>query len=308
MILCITPNPAIDRTLVLPSVMLGNVHRAQNVIVAAGGKGLNVARAIRTLGGEPLCMGFAGGYNGQLLSELARTEGLTSSWTWLKSETRTCTILVSTNGDATVINEPGMPVTSADWKRLQQDIHNHLPPGSLVCISGSLPPASAPADLQGLLDMLVEAGKQVWIDTSGGALHSALVRPDLSIKVNANEIGEVLGVEIRDVASARRALDRLSGYELRSVVITLGSDGALLATRFGHWLATGPRVQVVSTVGSGDAFLGGLVSALDAGKPAHEALGDAVAAGTANTQSAGGGHFNLREFRQIREMVQIETL
>jgi len=67
MILCITPNPAIDRTLIVPKLALGNVHRAQQVIVAAGGKGLNVARAIRTLGGESLCMGFAGGYSGRLL-------------------------------------------------------------------------------------------------------------------------------------------------------------------------------------------------------------------------------------------------
>jgi 1-phosphofructokinase/tagatose 6-phosphate kinase len=252
-------------------------------------------------------MGFAGGHSGELLADLAQQDGLNSSWTWVNSETRTCTILVAQDGDATVINEPGMPVSSADWIRLRQDIHKHLSSGSLVCISGSLPPDSAPADLQGLLDMLVEAGKQVWIDTSGAALRSALLRPDLSIKVNANEIGEVLGVEVWDVASARRALDRLSGYELRSVVITLGSDGAFLATRFGQWLATGPRVRVVSTVGSGDAFLGGLVRALDAGKPAHQALADAVAAGTANTQSAGGGHFNLQEFQQIREQVQIET-
>ena len=308
MIVCITPNPAIDRTLVLPGLDFGEVHRAHKVIVAAGGKGLNVARTVHTLGGEPLCMGFAGGHNGQLLADLAQKEGLNSYWTWMNAETRTCTILLPPNGDATVINEPGMPVSSEDWKQLQQDIDNHLSSARLVCISGSLPPDSAPADLQALLDMLREARKQVWIDTSGAALLAALVQPGLSIKVNGKEIGEVLGVEIRDVDSARLALDKLSRYGLDAVVITLGSGGALLATRSGQWLAKGPRVRVVSTVGSGDAFLGGLVSALDTGTSAHEALRDAVAAGTANALSLGGGQFNLREFQQIREMVKIETL
>src|SRR5512133_2816748 len=102
MILCITPNPAIDRTLVVPKLILGNVHRAQETILAAGGKGFNVARTIRTLGGEPFCLGFAGGHTGHLLADLAQQEGLDAYWTWKDSETRTCTILVSEGGDATV--------------------------------------------------------------------------------------------------------------------------------------------------------------------------------------------------------------
>ncbi len=76
MILCITPNPAIDRTLIVPNLALGKIHRAQQLIVAAGGKGLNVARAVRTLGGESLCMGFAGGHPGHLLADLAQNEGI----------------------------------------------------------------------------------------------------------------------------------------------------------------------------------------------------------------------------------------
>ena len=104
MIICITPNPAIDRTIILPKLVPGEVHRAEQSIVAAGGKGLNVARAIRTLGGESLCMGFAGGHSGHLLADLAQNEGLSFSWTWIDSETRTCIILASQDTDATLIN------------------------------------------------------------------------------------------------------------------------------------------------------------------------------------------------------------
>jgi fructose-1-phosphate kinase PfkB-like protein len=154
--------------------------------------------------------------------------------------------------------------------------------------------------------MLVESGKQVWIDTSGTALQAALEQPDLSIKVNGSEIGEVLGMDVRDAPSARRALEKLGRYGLRAAVITLGSQGALLATGAGRWLGTGPRVSVVSTVGSGDAFLGGLVSALDGGAIEHEALKDAIAAGTANALSPGGGAFPLQDFQQTREQVQVE--
>jgi 1-phosphofructokinase family hexose kinase len=307
MILCITPNPAIDRTILLPTLVLGSVHRAQKVIVAAGGKGLNVARTIQQLGGQPACMGFAGGHSGRLLEDLAHKEGLNSSWTWVGAETRTCTILVSENKDATLINEPGMPVSASDWKQLQQDVEKKLSSVGLVCISGSLPPNSSAADFQDLLSMLVQAGKPIWVDTSGVALTAALAYPQLCVKVNADEIGEALGLQVNDYISAGRALDLLGERAPAVCVITLGSAGALLATRKGRWLAQGPQIRVVSTVGSGDSFFGGLVSALEQGQDWPEALRSGVAAGTANALSAGGGRFVLHDFQTIREQVQIQA-
>jgi len=307
MIICITPNPAIDRTVLLPSLTVGNVHRAEKVIVAAGGKGLNVARAIRTLGGESLCMGFTGGHAGRLLADLAQNEGLNSSWTWVDSETRTCTILVSPNGDATVVNEPGLPVSKSDWKRLGRDARKCISSGKLVCISGSLPPQSSADEMQGLLSMLIESGKQVWVDTSGVVLNTVLNHNGVCVKVNGNEIGASLGFEVNDLASAKRALTILSERGVKACVITLGAAGALLATADGRWHAQGPRVRVVSTVGSGDSFLGGLVNALDGGSDWSAALRDAVAAGTANALSAGGGQFTLQEFNSIREQIQIQA-
>lgn len=307
MILCITPNPAIDRTLVLPGFTLGEVHRAQRTIVAAGGKGLNVARTIGVLGGDPLCMGFAGGHAGKLLAELAQADGLNAHWTWTEVETRTCTILVSGEGDATVINEPGMPVLAEDWEKLNQDVREQLVTVERVCISGSLPPGSAPQDFSHLLTLLVEAGKEVWVDTSGTALKAALEQPGICIKANGEEIGQVLSFDVRDVDSAARALLELGRRNFRASLVTLGSAGAVLATKDGRWRAQGPHVEVVSTVGSGDAFLGGLVAALDQGTSWADAIRDGVAAGTANALSAGGGQFRLEEFEEIRTRVQIKT-
>jgi 1-phosphofructokinase family hexose kinase len=307
MILCLTPNPAIDRTILLPNLVPGDVQRAEKVTVAAGGKGLNVARVIRTLGGDPLCMGFAGGHMGHSLADLAQDEGLNSVWTWVNTETRICIILVSAYDDATVINEPGMPVTSSDWKRLRRDMRRKVPAASSVCISGSLPPQSSATNFQGILEMLVKSGKQVWVDTSGIALTTAIACPGICIKVNGKEIGEALGFEVNEASSARRAFSMLEERGLNTCVITLGAQGALLANRDGKWHAQGPRVRPVSTVGSGDAFLGGLISALDRGAEWPTVLRDAVAAGTANTLSAGGGQFALHEFREIQKQVKIKA-
>lgn len=307
MILCITPNPAIDRTIVLPNLVLGSVHRAQKTIVVAGGKGLNVARTMQLLGGHPLCMGFAGGHSGRLLADLAHSEGLKASWTWTRVETRTCTILVSESKDATVINEPGMPVSSLDWKQLREDVDREQASANLVCISGSLPPNSSDEDFQELLNKLVKAGKQVWVDTSGSALKTVLQHSQICIKVNGIEMGEALGLQVDDLASAGQALDLLGERAPIVCLVTLGSKGALLATRTERWLARGPQIRVVSTVGSGDAFLGGLVTALDRGEGWADALRNGVAAGSANALSAGGGRFTLQDFHRIREEIQIQN-
>jgi 1-phosphofructokinase family hexose kinase len=307
MIICITPNPAVDRTLILPYLNPGEVHRAEKVIIAAGGKGLNVARSIRTLGGDPLCMGFVGGPAGQLLADLARDEGLSSSWTWVNAETRNCAILISPQGDATVINEAGAPVTPSDWKQLQNNVSGSVSLASMVCLSGSLPPDSSSADFYELLEILVQSGKPAWVDTSGAALDAALAHPGLCIKVNVEEISKSLGFEVKDQTSAEHALTILGERGIVACVITLGAAGAFLGTKEERWHAQGPPVRVVSSVGSGDSFLGGLVSALDRGSDWNDALGDAVAAGTANTLSAGGGRFTLQEFQDIRKQIQIKN-
>jgi len=253
-------------------------------------------------------MGFAGGHSGRLLADLAQKEGFSSSWTWTNAETRNCTILIAQNGDATVINEPGVSISTADWKQLSQDVQKQLPMVNRACLSGSLPPNSTAEDLRGLLRILVDSGKQIWVDTSGMALKVALDYPELCIKVNGNEIGDMLGLELNDLASAERALVLLREHGLTTSVITLGPVGALLATQEGKWHAQCPKVNVVSTVGSGDAFLGGFVSALDAGKDWPKALCDAVAAGTANTLSPGGGQFGIETFYEIHEQISVQAI
>jgi 1-phosphofructokinase family hexose kinase len=307
MILCITPNPAIDRTLLLPKLELGNVHRARESFAAAGGKGLNVARAIRTLGGQPLCMGFAGGHSGQLLADLAQKEGLLASWTWTQAETRTCTILVAEDRDATLINEPGAPVSARDWQQLQEDIKGQLALVNLVCISGSLPPNSSSEDFGDLLRVLVTSGKQVWVDSSGDSLKTALANPAICIKVNGDEFGEAFGLELNDFSSVGSALDRLGEDAPAACVITLGSAGALLAVAKRRWSAQGPGISVVSTVGSGDSFLGGFLAELDQGGDWSEALRSGVAAGAANALSAGGGRFAMHDFQALREQIQMQA-
>ena len=141
MIFCISPNPALDHTLVVPTFKQGIVLRAESSLSAAGGKGLNVARAAQILGAKTRSFCFLGGRMGKTIAELARHKALDGNWTWIDGETRTCVIIADGGtGEATVINEQGPRVTAADWSSFSQSVLADISEASDVCFSGSLPP------------------------------------------------------------------------------------------------------------------------------------------------------------------------
>ncbi|VAW41447.1 Ribokinase [hydrothermal vent metagenome] len=297
-VLCITPNPAIDRTLLTPSFQLGDVTRAAEVLVAAGGKGLNVARAVQTLGGVPLCMGLLGGHNGRFLADLAQKEALNASWTWYEGETRTCVIIVPQGGEVTVINAAGQVPPQA-WQQFCEDVRQQARLADMVCISGSMPLGAAdnaPADL---IAAIKASGVPIWVDSSGVALQQAVAAVPTGIKVNHHEASDLLNVQIGDVKTAVQAAQAVRQNGIENVVITLGEQGAVFVNEMGSWWAKGEAITAVSAVGSGDSFFAGLLTALSQNKSPDEALRYAVAAGTANALTAGGGQFKMADFSQI---------
>ncbi|NWG16776.1 MAG: hexose kinase [Chloroflexi bacterium] len=299
MILCVTPNPAIDRTLVVPGFKPGAVFRPTSQLAAPGGKGVNVARAVRVLGGAALCAGFVGGGTGRQLAELAEREGLGAVWTWIGAETRTCIIVADPDAEATVINENGPTVTAEEWSRLEADILRESAQASAVCFSGSLPQGQPPDVFAGLLQTLRGAGRAVWVDTSGAALAAALAVPGLHIKVNGDEAGAALGLAVEDINSAALAAAQLRARGAEIAALTLGGQGAVLAHETGCWHTQPPPVKVMSSVGSGDSFLAGLVQGFAAGLPPDEALRWGAAAGTANAMSVVGGRFSRQDFESV---------
>jgi tagatose 6-phosphate kinase len=301
MILCVTPNPAIDRTVYLEGFHLGEVHRAQKILIAAGGKGLNVARAIRTLGGYPYCIGLIGGHTGNLLAELAKQEGLQANWTQIKNETRTCIILVQPDQDATVINETGASVDIKECKEFVEEVWKQAASASIICVSGSLPLGFQLGMFASMLAGLVEMRKPVWVDASDSVLRTALNIPGINIKVNTRELGDVLGMDLINEKLTLKAIRQLREMGIEQASITFGKDGAILGNRMGIWKARIPELEIISSVGSGDVFLGGLAFALEAGVHSEFALCQAVAAGAANALLFGGGKFSLDDYKMIHQ-------
>lgn len=302
-LLCITPNPALDRTLTVPAFALGGVSRTADVLLAAGGKGLNVARAARTLGVDVLCLGILAGHTGRLIADLAGDEGLTSAWTWGEGETRTATIIVS-NGGATVINEQGQPVQPETWDRFTADVLAHAESADVVCVSGSYPPAISAAEIARWFGTLANTGKPIWIDSSGTALGAALHTHGINVKVNGDEIGAALQCSVTDAASAADAAAQARQHTGKAVVVTMGKYGAVMVTDSGCYSAQPPDIPIMSDVGSGDSFLAAL--AIDGATA--EGLRRAIAAGTANALSVGGGQFSLHDFERVLAGTTVTTL
>ncbi len=301
MILCVTPNPALDRTLVVPDFRFHGVSRATQVLIVAGGKGLNVARSIIRLGGRALCTGLLGGHTGCHFAQLAEAEGLHGEWTWHAAETRCATIVVDSSGhDASLINEPGPLVSDETWQQFAQSVvtcaaMHHV---SAVTFSGSVLAGPTPAMFAALLDACRALGTEVWVDSSGEWLRAAANVPGVNVKVNGEEIAALAGCIVEAPADALDVARNLrTQHRWRRCIITLGQQGVAMAGVNGSGIAQPPTVPSVSSIGSGDVFLGALVHRLSEGASEADALCSAVAAGAANAMSVGGGRFTLEDYR-----------
>lgn len=299
-ILCVTPNPSIDRTTAVPDFAVGGVCRAVSVTAICGGKGVNVARVLHRLGWPAIAAGPIGGHTGQHAAALAGAEGLRTAWTWVTADTRVSAIIVDPGtGDATVVNEPGPMIAPNDWDRLIDDTATMARNCAAVAISGSFPRSVSEDEITRLIRTTYFACQDIYVDTSGPALAQAIAAGAPVIKVNGEELGVVLGETVETHAQAIDAGRRVARQGIAIVAITLGGDGAVLVDATGAWTATAPHVEVVNPVGSGDAFLAGLAVGRASRRPPDECLRYAVATGTANALGFSGGEVSPQDVDRL---------
>ena len=307
-IVCVTPNAALDRTLLVPDFAIGHISRIPKAIAVPGGKGLNVLRAVRILGGGALAMGLLGGYTGETVAAMVEADGYPAQWTFFAGETRACTIIAA-GGTSTVINESGQ-IAPADWKALADDIRRVAARDDVyaVCLCGSLPDGAPPDAPANLVASIKGTGVQLWVDSSKTALRNAIAAKPYAIKVNRDEIAEALDVKLESRGDAVALARSLVADGIQIVVISLGAEGALLIADDLAAQATPPAIQPVDPVASGDCLHAGLVTALAAGADLAEALRRGVAAGTVNALYAGGAQFAYAHFLEILSETRVEII
>lgn len=286
MIVAVGLSPALDRTLLVDELRPGTIHRPRSVVQLAGGKGLNVARAARTLGSDVVAVALLGGGTGELVERLLRAEGIEASVIASQAETRVCTSVVAGDGAHTEFYEWAPSLAEGEWELIEARVSAALDrrPGWLT-LSGSMPPGT-PDDAVARLAHLAHArGARVAVDTHGAALQLALAeRPDV-VKVNVQEAADAVGGDPAEAHEAALALHSRRAHGWLTVV-TAGGAGAYAVGPDGV-VHVGVAHPGAYPVGSGDSFLAGLVVGLLETGDVGSALALGAAAASANTASPG---------------------
>lgn len=283
MIVTVTPNPSVDRTIAVEVLRHGEVNRATATRVDPGGKGINVSRAVATNGGETLAVLPVGGAHGRMMTELLAHTGVPVRAVPITESIRANVAVVEPGGTTTKVNEPGPRLPESEVATFLDTVRAAVEatPGAWVVGCGSLPGGVAGDFYADLVRLAHQVGAQVAIDTSGAPLTPAIpAGPDL-IKPNRVELGELVGADLGTVGDVVDAARNLVTGGIGQVLVSLGRDGALLVTADTAVQAVAAVDHPVSTVGAGDCTLGGFLLALDRGSEPLPALETAVAFGAA---------------------------
>src|SRR4051794_12005602 len=315
MIITVTLNAAIDKTLAVPNFRLGRRHRAVEQTAMAGGKGVNVARALKTLGMPVIATGVAGGPTGTRIIEQLTDEAILNDFVRIREESRTSTAVVDpTNGEQTEINEKGPSVSDAELD-LFVDKLLYLAKGAGVCVfSGSLP-RGVPDDLYArLIGEINRLGCLTVLDSEGEALRVGTRAEPTVVTPNEPEAEELVGHEFADEEDRRAAVQEIVELGAREAIMTLPTGcvallGSSASERRRMAASIDPGVvEARSTVGSGDAFLAGYVAARYGDRDAEHCLRFAVACGAESIQHFGAGVLDPREVERLLPEVSVERL
>jgi 1-phosphofructokinase family hexose kinase len=312
MILTVTLNTAIDRTMAVPNFRQGNRHRSVESRTVAGGKGINVARALARLGRPVLATGLAGGPTGHRLVEELTGEAILHDMTPIAEESRiNLAVIDPTSGEQTEINERGPEVTASEVESFLDRL-DYLARGASICVlAGSLPPAVELDIYARIVRELRARGVTVLLDADGEPMRAGVRAEPSAITPNVLEAEELVGHEFEgpgDLASGLAQLLELGADE----AIVTRSEGCVAAVgdaseRSFYEVRTEP-LEPVSSVGSGDAFLAGYVAARYDGAPADECLAFGVACGAESTQHFGAGSVDPDRVERILGDVEVREL
>ncbi len=308
-IITVTLNPAIDLTCSIPEFKTGAVNRVSGSRTDAGGKGVNIARLLRVFDLPVIATGFLGQDNPHIFEKLFREREITDQFIRVPGETRTgIKILDDAAHTTTDINFPGLTPTSVDFERLLNQLTSLAATARIVIIAGSLPATLPPQAVGELVKVAQKAGASVFVDTSGPALSHAIHAGPSLIKPNQDELGEYLGRPLSDLEDILREAQQLVRRGIDTIIVSLGSRGALFVNRDQALLTAPPRIKPVSTVGAGDAMIGSFAAGLLTGLSFADSARLATAVSAAVVTLAGPGLDTLATAEQLNDQVQIKQV
>lgn len=256
MIVTVTMNPAIDKTIEIDRLNRGNLNRIEKIEYDAGGKGINVSKTIHELGGESIATGFLGGNAGRVIEEILDSRGIKHDFVWVDGETRTNTKVCEQDGTVTELNEKGPEVTPEQLTNLLEKLDDLADDNVLFILAGSIPGNMEKDIYARIIERVHKKGAKVLLDADGELFRKGLEQKPDMIKPNQWEIEELQGFS-HGVSDKKliNVAEKMQKDGIDTVVISLGKNGALFVC--GSYVAKGMplKVDVHSTVGAGDAMV-----------------------------------------------------
>lgn len=286
MIVTVTMNAAIDKTVELDSFEHGGLNRLKNIVLDAGGKGINVSKTIRELGGETVATGFVGGSSGETIKKVLKELGIQSDFVEVEGETRTNTKVVEPNGIVTELNEPGPVISEEKLEELMGKLIGYANENTLFILAGSIPAGVPKTIYKRIIEEVHNKGASVFSDADGQLFVNSLeAKPDI-IKPNRAELEEFVKADHK--LSEEELVEignKFIEQGIKTVAISMGSEGAMFITNDKKLKCPGLSVKAHSTVGAGDAMVAALSYGINQNLPFEECvkLGVAASAGAVTT-------------------------
>ncbi len=308
MIYTVTLNPALDRAIAVERLMEDDTTRVISETRYAAGKGIDVSRVIRELGGQSVALGFIGGYDGLHLEGLLVNAGVMTDFTRISRETRTNIILKeNATGRQFVISAAGPEVDASEIGQFYQNVRQ-LQGVDYLVMSGSLPRGVTP----NVYGQLILAGKKqgafIFLDTDGAAMKESLEYQPTGIKPNRYELSRLMGREIESETEILAACDQIHDKGITYVLVSMGKEGMILSAVEQKIKAIAPPVEVESPVGAGDSAVAGFILAHSQSKNLEECVRLACASGTASAETPGTELCHRADVENLMSLVKITHL
>ena len=309
MIITVTLNPAVDQTLELERLTLGDTNRVRDSRIDPGGKGINVSRVLRELGRESLATGFAPGSLGRFVEHSLLEQGILCDFVHTRGQTRTnLTVVDDSVHETTLLSYRGPELDPRHVQTLETRLRRFISSGDWLVVAGSIPPPLEPWVCARLLELARLRGAHTVLDADADVLTAGLsARPDI-VKSNHHEAERLLGRTLDTDELLFGAAEEMRSEGAGTAVITAGARGAVAVGHEGAWRAWAPPTVVVSAVGAGDALLAGMLYRLEAGAAMDESLRWGTAAGAAACLSPGTQLCRREELMKILPEVRVEQI
>lgn len=309
MITAITLNAAIDQIYEIPSMTVGGVNRVVEVTRDAGGKGMNVAKVIQALGAPVDVGGFAGGSNGKRIEQCLKERSIPSELIQISSESRVClTVLDDKNETGTEFLESGPVISKSEWASMLYWLEHKSKRIKWFALSGSLP-QGVPVDAYAEMIHIIHAnGAKAVLDTSGEALQRGIKAKPFAIKPNEQEITSLLGKNITCENDLLEAGRKFVASGIEHACFSLGGAGAIFVNRTGSFKIAAPQIDVVNSVGSGDAFVGGLLYGFTKESDLFTTYKRAVACGAVNAMHREIGFIQTEMMESIMSELTVQQI